>query len=156
MGAKNRTVVAGSGLVESLYQSPKVRRHHQQVASRLATFCVAIRVRCALWRQYSTMRSDLAYFVADLEPEHSFERVPCLIVGVMDVQRRDPFVLRFARVSPLDDHEIALRSTELLARERSEEASARHHVDDPSRRSQIVGKSLTARSRSVLFAGLET
>ena len=108
MSAENRRVIGSARLVEGLDQSLDLRRHDEQVANRLAPPCVAIRVGRSFARQDGTAGPDLAYLGADPEPKETVEHVPSLIVGVMDVQRRNPFVLRLARVRPLDDYEIAL------------------------------------------------
>ena len=92
VGAEDRRVVAGSGLVERVYESPDLRRHHKQVPSRDPGRCVAIRVRGPLRRQDRLVRAGLAHLVADLEPQPALEHVPGFIVGMMDVQRRDPLV----------------------------------------------------------------
>jgi hypothetical protein len=73
VGAEDRGVVAGPRLAQCLDESPDLRRHHQQVASRLAAPRVAIRVRGSLWRQDRTVRTGLDYLLADPEPQQAVE-----------------------------------------------------------------------------------
>jgi hypothetical protein len=76
----------------ALNESHDLRRRHRQVASGLAAHGIAIRVRSALGGQRSAVKSDLPYLVADPQPQHTFKHIPRLVVGVMNVERRDPLV----------------------------------------------------------------
>ena len=86
-------MLGDSGLVERLHESPDLRRHNEQVAGGLAAPCVAKCVRSSLRRRDRTARAGLACLLADPEPKHTLQDVPSLIVGMMNVQPRDPLVL---------------------------------------------------------------
>jgi hypothetical protein len=126
VSAEDRGVVARARLVERLNESPNLGGHHEQVASGLAAPRVAICVRGSLGRQDRAVRARLKFLVANTKSQDAIEHVPSLIVGVMDVQRRDPVPLRRTRIYPFHNDEIAVRATKLLASERREEGFVPH------------------------------
>ena len=90
--------------VETLDQALDLRRHHEQVAGRLGRG-VAVRVRGALGREDGGAGWSVDNLAAEQEAQAALEHVPRLVVGVVDVERRDP--VRPAWIAPLDDDEVA-------------------------------------------------
>jgi hypothetical protein len=97
VGPEDRGVVAGSGLVQRLYERVDPGRHHEQVARGLAALCVSI---CVL---------------SSLRCQDRAAGPGC-----------DPVPLRRARVRLLDDHKIAFGATKLATREIGDEVHMGH------------------------------
>lgn len=74
--------------------------------------------------QDRTVRTDVAYLIADPEPELTLEHIPGLVVSMMDVKRRERLVARVTRVGPLNEHESAAGPAQLAATEGREEEFA--------------------------------
>jgi hypothetical protein len=121
VGAEDRVVVSATRLMERVNERSEPWRHDEQVPSGLSGPGVAIRVRSALRRQDGTTRTG-----PDPKSQSPIEHVPRLIIGVVDVQRRNPIPLTVAWIGPLDEHEVGALSADLPARERGHKRVAWH------------------------------
>lgn len=104
------------------------RRHHEQILSRLAGSGVAVGMRDSFRGQNRASRTSFECGDPDAKTQDSSEDIPSLVIFVMDVQRRDPPVLRVPVIRPLDDHEVGRCSPDLAAVERSRQVVTGHRA----------------------------
>ena len=112
--------------------SDRIRRgHHQQVAGRISAW-VPVGVRGASWHDHRAAGGHLDVTVARPHDERSFDDVPGLVVGVVNVQRRDEArrVVLAAGIGPLGEDDLRLRrGDEPAGQIRREPLVHRHSVE---------------------------
>src|SRR5436305_3664255 len=136
--AEDRGVVARAGGVQLAHQPLNPRRHHEHIAGGLRPG-VPEGVRRAPGDEHRGAGAGLDELAGDTESQRALDHVPGLVVGVVDMEPGDRPVGPGdpARVSPLDDHEVAVGEPERATGECGH--PGRFHAPDATRRYPSAG-----------------